>query len=94
MGTLGFRTLHRLAGGPTAKPSWDWRASTPKQPGADSPCAVHKSGARSTRDLYPALSVLGVLGTSTLHSQYSEYSGPLPGTLSTHIGALRVLALS
>ncbi len=23
---------------------------------------------------------LGVLGTSTLHSEYSEYSGPLPGT--------------
>ncbi len=37
---------------------------------------------------------LGVLGTSTRHSEYSEYSGPLPGTLSTHIGALRVLALS
>jgi hypothetical protein len=69
VGTLGTRTLHRLAGGPRAKPSWDWRASTPTQPGADSPCAVHQKRRG-----------LGVLGTSTLHSEYSEHSGPLPGT--------------
>jgi hypothetical protein len=89
VGTLGTRTLHRLAGGPRAKPSWDWRTSTPtpKLPGADSPCAVHQSGAGSQYSgpllalrSAPKRGGLGVLGTSTRHSEYSEYSGPLPGT--------------